>query len=125
MTSTAPRVWTDAMTLRAMSLIDNDGLSYEQVATIMARETGVPMTRSTISGLVSRIRHADAAVPDMCQRPENQDGGWKSIGELAGKLVEKAGGGNEQHISDTDDKRPRPDEHRGGAGASRSASSRA
>ena len=63
MTSTAPRGWTDAMTLRAMSLIDNDGLSYEQVAAIMARETGVPMTRSTISGLVSRIRHADAAVP--------------------------------------------------------------
>ena len=52
MTSTAPRVWTDAMTLRAMSLIDNDGLSYEQVATIMARETGVPMTRSTISSVI-------------------------------------------------------------------------
>lgn len=93
MTSTATRVWTDAMTLRAMSLIDNDGLSYEQVATIMARETGVPMTRSTISGLVSRIRHADAAVHDMCQRPENQDGGWQSIGDVARRLVAGAGRG--------------------------------
>jgi transposase len=62
-------VWTDEQILTMLDLHANEGLSEREIAARFG------VTKNVIVGLRGRVRGDDRKVPDLCQRPENRDGG--------------------------------------------------
>ncbi len=60
---------TDREILETLDLHERQGLSAAQVGRRVGR------SRSAVLGIVKRINDATDAVPDLCARPENRNGG--------------------------------------------------
>lgn len=73
--------WTDERMLTALHLFDNEGLA----ASVICRRLGV--SRSSVLGMMHRVRADDAKVADRCTDPANRDRG---MGPLWWQLPEAA-----------------------------------
>lgn len=68
-------LWSDQMLLTALDLVDNQGYSASEVASILSMRFHIHVSRSAVIGAIYRVREADAKVLDCCSRPENRNGG--------------------------------------------------
>ena len=66
--------WTDAQLLAALDLADA-GMSRAETARLLSMGYDRPFTRMSVTGALHRIKTETDAVPCMCERPENRDGG--------------------------------------------------
>lgn len=71
----SPSLWTDAAVLRALDLIDNEGLASREAARVLSRELRAPVSRNAVIGVVNRVRVDDAKIRDDCCKAGNRDGG--------------------------------------------------
>ena len=70
-------VWTDAMMLRALQLVDCHNATARGAARVISHEFGVSLTKNAIIGMLHRINREANAVPCQCTKPENRDYWWR------------------------------------------------
>jgi hypothetical protein len=70
--------WTDAEMLRLLDLVERQGLSDLRAAKVMTLEGHRRFTKGAVIGMRSRINAETRAIPDLCDKPENRDGGMPS-----------------------------------------------